>query len=335
MPNPDPRNRRRAWGFTLVELLVVITIIGILISLLLPAVQAAREAARRMQCSNNLKQIALASHTYAALKRVFPPGGIQTAVLGQNGWNRPQVPDFSTNFTWPTMILPEIDQKNVYSMYDFTQSPVTEVNAIARSQVITTYVCPDDQIQIDEPRPGEIGGGTTGVGNWDVYSRLRLNYAANYGNTGYMQQNMNGVTFLGGFFTDGTAYSSAYIRDGLSNTLAFSEVLPVWGPQYWGPPGDGMVAEGGQAFEGYLTPNSTSPDVVANICETQRVMNVPCIVDMDDSNQTIASRSPHTGGVNSALGDGSIRFITDAIDVVTWRALCSSRGAEAIDASKY
>ena len=266
---------------------------------------------------------------------MFPPGGIQASVLGQNGWNRPTVPDFSTNFTWPTMILPEIEQQTVYSMYDFKQSPVTEVNAIARSQVIMTYICPDDQIQIDEPRPGEIGGGTAGVGNWDVYSRLRLNYAANYGNTGYMQQNMNGVTFQGGFFTNGTPYTSAYIRDGLSNTLAFSEVLPVWGPQYWGPPGDGMIAEGGQAFEGLLTPNSTSPDVVANICETQRVMNVPCIVDMDDSNQTIASRSPHTGGVNSAMGDGSVRFITDAVNVVTWRALCSSQGGEVIDASKF
>jgi prepilin-type N-terminal cleavage/methylation domain-containing protein/prepilin-type processing-associated H-X9-DG protein len=329
------QNRRRAGGFTLVELLVVITIIGILISLLLPAVQSAREAARRMQCSNNLKQIALAAQTYNTLKRFFPPGGIQASVLGQNGWNRPTVPDFSTNFTWPTMILPEIEQQTVYAMYDFKQSPVTEVNAIARSQPITTYVCPDDQLQINEPRPGELGGGTTGVGNWDVYSRLRLNYAANYGNTGYMQQNMNDVMFRGGFFTNGTAYDAAYIRDGLSNTIAFSEVLPVHGPQYWGPPGDGMVAEGGQAFEGYLTPNSTAADVVANICETQRVMNVPCIVDMNDSNQTIASRSPHTGGVNSAMGDGSVRFITDAVDVVTWRALCSSQGGEVIDASKF
>jgi len=209
---------------------------------------------------------------------------------------------------------------------------VTQVNAIARSQSVMTYVCPDDQLQINEPRPGQKGGGTAGVGNWQVYSRMRLNYAANYGNTGYAQVDLGGVKFLGGFFTNGRGYEAASIYDGLSNTVAFAETLPVHGPGYLGPPGDGMVAEGGQAFEAYLTPNSTSADMVANTCTTERVISVPCVVTMDDYQQYIAARSAHPGGVNSALGDGSVRWISNYIDVQFWRAICSSRGNEAVGA---
>jgi len=289
-----------------------------------------------MQCSNNLKQIALASHSYLTAHNVFPTGSISPDDPTKNdcGWNRPGVPDWSTDFTWPTLILPYIEQKAVYDMYDFNQRPVSVVNGTARSQGVTTYICPNDRLQINEPRPGQIGAsGSQGVGNWNVYSRMRLNYAANYGNTGYAQVDLGGVKFLGGFFTNGMGYTTADIRDGTSNTVAFSEVLPVHGPQYLGPPGDGMVAEGGQAFEAFLTPNSSSPDVVCNTCTTQRVYEVPCTVTMEDNVQTIASRSAHPGGVNSAMGDGSVRFSTESIDVFIWRAICSSRGSETISAN--
>jgi prepilin-type N-terminal cleavage/methylation domain-containing protein len=320
-------------GFTLIELLVVITIIGILIGLLLPAVQAARESARRLQCNNNLRQITLAMCNYESARRAFPPGGISPTVKGKNGWNRTQLPDFSSDFTWPTLILPQIEQKAIYSMYNFKQPPVSVVNAIARSRPVGTYVCPNDKAQINEPRPGQAGGP---MGNWDVWSRIRLNYAANYGNTGYEQVDMKGVKFLGGFFANGHPHAMRDIPDGLTKTLAFSEVLPGWGPEYWGPPGDGMIAEGGQAFEGLLTPNSSSPDIVCNNCPQHRALNnVGCVIDMNDANQTMASRSAHPAGVNSSMGDGSIHFISDIIDVQVWRALCSSHGAEALNSVDY
>ena len=100
------------------------------------------------------------------------------------------------------------------------------------------------------------------------------------------------MTFLGGFFTNGKGYTTAEIADGASNTLAFSECLSAHGPEYWGPPGDGMLAEGGQAFEGYLTPNSSAPDVVCNICPQSRAIPAGCVVSMVDA--TILGRAAPT-----------------------------------------
>jgi hypothetical protein len=253
-----------------------------------------------------------------------------------NGWNRTTADDFSNNFTWPSLILPYMEMDYVYKMYDFSKPQVSDVNANARSQTVITYVCPDDTLQIDEPRPGEVGATPTqGVGNWEVYSRMRLNYAANYGNTGYNQTDLKGVTFLGGAFTNGKGYTEAQITDGLSHTLAFAEVLPVHGPEYLGPPGDGMVAEGGQAFEGYLTPNASAPDVVCNTCTDQRVIPVGCQVSMVDAEQYQAARSAHLDGVNTGMGDASVQFISDFIDLHVWRALCSSRGGEVVNSNSF
>jgi prepilin-type N-terminal cleavage/methylation domain-containing protein len=331
-------------GFTLVELLVVIAIIGVLIALLLPAVNSARESGRRTACANNLRQIALACHAYCDAMGKFPPGGVQSKMTettdpmaNLNGWNRPTGNDFSNNFTWPSLIPVYLEQKAIFKMYDFGKSQLDPVNANARSQPIITYVCPDDTLQINEPRPGELGSPsqTAGVGNWNTYSRMRLNYAANYGNTGYNQTDLNGVKFQGGFFTNGKGYTTANITDGTAHTLAFAEVLPAHGPEYWGPPGDGMLAEGGQAFEGYLTPNSSAPDVVCNLCPESRARPAGCIVSMIDAGQYQAARSAHPGGVNCAMGDASMLFFSELISVDVWRALCSSHGGEAIDSHSY
>jgi type II secretory pathway pseudopilin PulG len=201
----------------LTELLIVIAIIGILVALLLPAVNAARESGRRAQCSNNLRQIVLACQSYCEANGTFPAGGVQAKpcppMENDNGWidYPPDASDdkWSSNFSWATLILPYIDQDSVYRMYNFNLDHVHPVNAIARSQLIGTYVCPDDMPQINEPRPGQLGW-NNGQGvppsgyywNWSNWSRMRLNYAACYGNTGYNQTDLGGVTFLGGMFTN-------------------------------------------------------------------------------------------------------------------------------------
>jgi len=339
--NPKSKIRNPQSAFTLVELLVVIVIIVILIAMLLPAVQSTREVSRRVQCANKLRQISLGARAYQGVHEVFPPGGISPAdpTAEDCGWNRPGLPDWSSDYVWTILILPFIEQQRVYDMYDFSKPNSDPANGPARSQLIMSYICPDDEPQINEPRPGQPGHedcpATGRACNWDRWSRLRINYAANYGNTGYAQADIGTVKFLGGFFTNGTAYTPAHIKDGLSNTIAFGEVLPVHGPGYSGPPGDGMIAEGGQAFEGYLTPNSSSADVVANTCHNVRIIEVPCVFNRQDNTQYIASRSVHPGGVNTAMGDGSTHFYSDTIDVQVWRALCSSWGGEVIDPAAY
>jgi prepilin-type N-terminal cleavage/methylation domain-containing protein len=332
-----PTARKRRHGFTLVELLVVIAIIGVLIALLLPAVQTAREAARRSQCTNNLKQIALGAHNYLTSHGKFMPGSVTpfNPRRNDNGWNRTRIPDPSSDYTWPILILPFIEQQNIWNRFDFRLPNAHSKNGPARATPVAVYVCPSDLMQINEPRPEQeqqFGSclHTGEICNWDPWSRIRVNYAANYGNTGYAQLDLQGVIFQGGFFTSGDAYDSRKITDGLSTTIAFSEVLPVHGFGYYGPPGDAMVAEGGQAFQGYLTPNAAAADVVCNICTTRRMIEVPCRVSMADAQQYIASRSVHPSGVNSAMGDGSVRFTSNFVDVNVWRALCSSRGAEPV-----
>src|ERR1044071_4083195 len=123
----------RSSGFTLVELLVVIAIIGVLVALLLPAVQMAREAARRMQCSNNLKQIGRALHNHHDAIKVFPPGQIHTSTSGE---------PYTT--TWGIELLPYLEQANLQARYDKTQLPTTANNVLVLQTRIKSYICPSD-----------------------------------------------------------------------------------------------------------------------------------------------------------------------------------------------
>ncbi|MCC9605089.1 DUF1559 domain-containing protein [Blastopirellula sp. JC732] len=291
-------------GFTLVELLVVIAIIGVLIALLLPAVQQAREAARRMQCSNNLKQLGLAMHTYHDTYQKFPAGNYSCC------WG-----------TWQLAILPQLEQGNLYEQYDQSNKYddayrySASINIGVAKQRIATLTCPSD-----EP-------------NAPISSMTSHNYAANYGNTGYSQQaTLNGVTFGGAPFAPNSATTSLYygfrdVVDGTSNTMLMAEVLQgkrtdLRGFSWWSL---------GSNITAYLSPNSSQPDSFSGgDCISMPEQNLPCITSTTSNPAALASRSRHPGGVQILRCDGSARFISENINLDTWRALATTRGGEVL-----
>jgi prepilin-type N-terminal cleavage/methylation domain-containing protein/prepilin-type processing-associated H-X9-DG protein len=305
--------RRSQAGFTLIELLVVIAIIAVLIGLLLPAVQKVREAANRIQCQNNLKQIALAMHNYHGTHRTFPEG------MSPTGWG---------HGTWQVLILPYIEQDNVFRLYRgyglrdgnpdnyYSAANVAAVTG-KRFRLLT---CPSDEVA-----EGQTWGGCS-----------YHNYAANFGNTAleevgeptYTMEEYNGVRFLGAPFYMGKPQRLSAIRDGTSNTLMLAEVVQgqrrdLRGLTWWGP---------GASFETYLRPNDTNPDVVwydRSWCDSDPP-NPPCALYSGNPKRTFAARSRHAGGVQVAFCDGSGRFVSNAVTPDVWRALGTANGGEAV-----
>lgn len=302
--------RAQRQGFTLVELLVVIAIIGILIALLLPAVQAAREAARRTQCTNNLKQLALATHNFHDTNAMLPRGA-----------------DGCCYGTWQVRVMPFMEQGNLASLYE---DEPTRYSAIPNTtnvtlQRVNSLTCPSDT-------PNQPTGGMTSH-----------NYAGNFGTTGYGRQaNLNGVLWQGAPFM----YNSetlpveqrkvtrfGEILDGLSNTLFYAEViqgqgLDLRGFTWWGD---------ASSFSTYLAPNDPSPDRIysAGYCQDTSVRrdNPPCAVSTTTDPTMFAARSRHPGGVMAALGDGSVRFFSQNVSLVLWRGLGTTRGGEVVSAA--
>ena len=297
------RKRSERAAFTLVELLVVIAIIGVLVGLLLPAVQQAREAARRMSCQNNLKQIALAMHNYHDTHNRFPPGTAGCC------WG-----------TWQPLILPFVEQENVSRLYvnwggnDSTGPRYGgEPNRSAVSSVrFPTFSCPSD------------------TENSPIGTMTNHNYAVNYGNTGYAQQReLNGVVFLKAPFSRDRNQRLGFhtMTDGTSNTLLVSEVRQgqdrdLRGFTWWGD---------ATGFTAYLAPNSPLPDRIYSTFYCNPVPGMPCDASTADNPTMFASRSRHVGGVNSALGDGSVQFFSDSIDLLVWRSLSTAQGAEVVN----
>ncbi len=333
------RSRR---GFTLIELLVVIAIIGVLIALLLPAVQSAREAARRAQCTNNLKQIGLAMHNYHDANNVLPPGH-RTAVFG----------------TFQTFILPYLEgnpQYNAYNMYGRYWNPGqtsgggsgpangirygSPINLTVTRTIFNSLICPSDT-----PLPS----------NLSVYNGVTWhNYTVNFGNADIYQSlgtvpggytvGIYPVPWLGAPFSDsdttqrfypsrGRCYDFATITDGTSNTLLAGEVIKGQGGDlrgftWWG---DAV------STSTYLPPNSTLPDVQnsAGYCKYPFANNPPCIAATAQFPPTYAWRSRHPGGVNMAFCDGSVHFIKNTINLYIWRALGTTQGNEVVSADSY
>ncbi|QDV66761.1 hypothetical protein Poly24_04490 [Rosistilla carotiformis] len=274
-------------AFTLVELLVVIAIIGILVGLLLPAVQAAREAARRMQCSNNIKQMGLALHNYHDTYNSLPPGWI----------------DDSTNqnrMGWPTYLLPFIEQSAVYDgmksvgAYNVTWYTLPEMTTGTAAvptpyakMVLDSYVCPSDPSRgINENLGGYGKSNYTGVG---------------------------GAHYIASGGANGTFYDHSFIRfrdmlDGLSNAMIIGERSTV------DQASRGFVKKGTIWIGAYSTGTYYHNNAIANA-------SVYYSLNGKAGNYNFSSA--HPGGVQFAFGDGSSHFISETIDLITYRDLAS------------
>ncbi len=318
------RSRSRM-AFTLIELLVVIAIIAVLIGLLLPAVQKVREAANRIKCNNNLKQLTLAMHSYHDVNKILPPGTRRKiddpTYVGPGEWY--------DDHGWYSRMGPYVEQDNWFRLINYDKSFSDEVNDAARRFKMQVFACPDDGLKQNE-WPSS---------NW---ARIRGNYVVNFGNTNYGQTTKAGVTFGGAPFSFVKSSKFADITDGLSNTLMMAEIITVGdtGVNWGGPLSDFSTSLGGQTFEAWLTPNSSVWDDVARVCPPNSALNgIPGCNYIGDNeqtrNQSFASRSKHPGGVNASFGDGSVHFFSNTINLATWRALATSRGGETVDASQY
>lgn len=338
LPTMKPASTRGGrCGFTLVELLVVIAIIGVLVALLLPAVQAAREAARRMSCANNLRQLGIATHNFHDTHGALP-----------SSWQAPKTYDgTATADGWSILaqILPFIEQQNLHQHVNFEASyngqVLTGTTDRVSAQKVKSFICPSETKAMVR-----MNGATP--------EHFPLNYGANLGT--WMV--FNPATREGGDGAFRTMHRTpmAAITDGTSSTVAFAEVKaytpyfrdaggaptmpaspaavaglggsfkPDTGHTEWV---DGRVHQTG--FTAVFTPNTKVPYTSGGITydvdwNSQREGNSTSNV----SYAAVTSRSYHPAGVNAAMMDGSVQFIASTIDLTIWRAMATRNGGEVV-----
>ena len=347
--SPCPTDRRPA-AFTLVELLVVIAIIGLLVGLLLPAVQSAREAARRTQCTNNLKQLGLGLYSFENSKGVFPPAyvgdsyanGSQFGVsYGDDNRNGP------TGFAWGTLILPHVEMQSLYAAFNLDLPCWAPANAQAAATRVPVFLCPSatggsDGFAIEK----DAGDGKHGIAMTPTTFFAHSHYVTNAGvhqpwgrTTAYsynfdagepVAENGNIPAMLDGPFYRNSHTRIADVSDGLSNTVFLGEhtsrlsqktwvgvvpgaaTCPRLDLQFW--PSDCNSA-------GCLVGAHSGPDTHDH---PQVIIHPP----NNPFGHTDEMYSEHPGGANVLFGDGSVRFIREEIDPDTWVSLSTRNVAD-------
>jgi prepilin-type processing-associated H-X9-DG protein len=312
-----------------VELLAVIAIIGTLVGLLLPAVQIARESARRSTCSNNLKQIGLASHSYLSAYRTFPQG---CRINNSSGDQR---------VTWGVWLLPYVEEESLYKTINRTvgegSSTSVATNGSAFQKRVNSYLCPSDTV-----------GRSTAYDATNPWSQS--NYVALFsGSNGILISRDSPLTLHSPkdtstrlpLFNFNVARRDKDLTDGLSSTLAFSECITAanrtmdlrgaWWNQF------------GAHFSTWRGPNSTTPDRVSSAARCSdvssppvRKSNAPCDATASAwGNWQHMARSYHGGGVNTAFADASVQYVNDSIALDVWQQLGTINGGEIVDKSAY
>ena len=340
------RSRR---GFTLIELLVVIAIIAVLIALLLPAVQAAREAARRAQCVNNLKQLGLAVHNYVSSTNVLPAQCMYPASSPiSGGWS----------YGWPLALLSQIEQQQLFNAFNFTTTPYGVENTTVSYVQLNGFLCPSDGAG---SRPGAPNGTNSYVGN--------------YGGPGTMLLTSGTVVPLAAAIATGGPVGIESIRDGTSSTTLFSERLvglaanPTLYPgatdskrALFLVPGSATTYNTFASTMPFLQACKSLPGTTASAASNLNgdtwVKSYPWYVSENSFNHfgtpnmmscknaadgysyvgplgIAPPTSNHAGGVNSAMADGSVKFMKDTVDTATWWALGTRNGGESISGDAY
>jgi prepilin-type N-terminal cleavage/methylation domain-containing protein/prepilin-type processing-associated H-X9-DG protein len=309
-PTGKLRFQRPSRGFTLVELLVVIAIIGVLVALLLPAVQAAREAARRTQCKNKVKQLVLALHNFHDGKRVFPPGHFHTrSIVSDDCTSSPTADPKNGRAPWSVYILPFMEQSALFDQFDLSKTFTSSYNSQEGDnpnkalfhQVNNDFQCPSD-INSSSTTPnsnyfGVQGGGDLELALCSVRNGLRVYYD-------------NGILF------HNSRIRMKDISDGTSKTFIVGETK--YQPAPTGR-SDGVYL--GWSSTGYLTSSSARPGVLAAAIEPINSSEIDGGAGDTLDHFTRMFGSFHAGGCHFALADGSVQFISENIDRTTYHYL--------------